>query len=387
MAREKTAAGDDGARGKITAFLDGAYAQAERLVAEGKIEAFARERLDAGLAEKILALKDIHHNGRGLALAFAALKAVKPDQDIRAYQKLHPGGFDARGHEEATLVPFLSSHKLHTATQSHFLTRRFADGEPYSRSRLIRTKPPIIGTLFLDAVCSMQESPKKAPAEAIACVLLAGMILERNKGDAVLAHPKNVTIQAALDFLEQHFTFPFDKPRDAGPRLVQLALFAIYECILASSKRYEGQKLGPLERLKAANRKSGTVGDVDVLLNGKPIEAVEVKFGEPITMAMVDGAIEKIESKDVRRYYILSTAGISSVADAEDISRRCKDFYRNYGCEIIVNGVLETIGYYLRLIGSTDEFISRYVEYVSKDKDLTFEHKQAWNVVTRPLPK
>jgi DNA (cytosine-5)-methyltransferase 1 len=374
---------DDGIRGKVNEILACTYAHAERLVKESGVEAFAREKLDAGLAEKVLALKDIHHNGRGLTLLFAALKAARPKQDIRAYQKLHPGGCDARGLEGATLVPFLGAHKLHTATESHFLTRRFADGEPYSRTRPIRTKPPLPGTLFLDLVCSMQEAPETASAEAIACVLLAGMIQERNKGDAVLAHPKNVTIQGALGFLRQHINFAFDKPRDAGPRLAQIALFAIYECVLGTSKRYQGHKLGSLERLKAANRKSGTVGDIDVLLDGKPIEAVEVKFGEPITLAMVDVAIEKIESKDVRRYYILSTAGVSE-PDGEKIAQRCKDFYHNYGCEIIVNGVLETIGYYLRLIGSTDEFIARYVEYVAKDKDLTFEHKQAWNAVTRP---
>ena len=383
MARKKAASGDDGTRDKLSAALDRIYAEAELLVKEKTVEVCARETLDAALAEKALALKDCHHNGRGLAFTLALFKMVRPEQDIRAYQKLHAGGYDARGLDESLFVPFLALKKLPAPTQSHFLTRRFADGEPYGRERLIRTQPKLIGILFLDIVCSMQEFPDKANAEVVARVLLAGMIQERNHGDVPLAHPRNVTIQAALDFLRKHFNFPFDKPRDAGPRLVQLAIFSIYECVLASSNRYEGQKLGPLERLKAANRKSGTVGDIDVLVGGKPIEAVEVKFDEPVTLATVNKAIEKIESKDVRRYYILSTAGIAEGED-EKVAIRCRDFYRDYGCEIIVNGVLETVGYYLRLIGSTDEFIARYVEHVASDKDLTFEHKLAWNAVTRP---
>lgn len=383
MARVNKSAADADTRAKLTSAQERLYAQAEALVKAGKLDEFAREKLDPEIAEKALALKDCRHHGRGLAAFLAIFKAIKPDQDIRAYQRIHDGGFDARGIESAVFLPFLGSKRLRSASGSHFLTRRFADGAPYSRERPIRTQKKLIGEVFLDIILAMQDEPKKANAEVIAVILIGGMIMERNQGDVPLTRPKGQPIQTVLKFLEDHINFPFEDSRDAGPRLAQLALYAIYECILPTSKRYEGCELVPLERLKAANRKSGTVGDVDVLKGAKPIEAVEAKFKDAITLEMVNEAIKKIETKDVKRYFILSTSGVVSDGEEDKITARCRDFYYGNGCEIIVNGVFETIRYYLRLIGSTDDFISRYVDLVAADKDLTYEHKQAWNLVTK----
>jgi DNA (cytosine-5)-methyltransferase 1 len=144
--------------------------------------------------------------------------------------------------------------------------------------------------------------------------------------------------------------------------------------------RYQGQVLAPLERLKAANRKSGSVGDVDVLKGDQPVESVEVKFGKPVSLVDVNEAIQKIKSKTVERYLILSTAGVES-SEVIEIEAKLKEFKRTNGCEIIVNGVLESIKYYLRLIRSSTDFVLKYTMLVEKDSDLGYEHRVAWNKV------
>jgi hypothetical protein len=95
--------------------------------------------------------------------------------------------------------------------------------------------------------------------------------------------------------------------------------------------------------MKAADRKSGAVGDIDILSGTEPIEAVEVKLGVAIRAEHVGEAMEKIKAAQVERYFILSTAGIDQ-SEAADIQKLQERFKLSNGCEIIVNGVLESGG-------------------------------------------
>jgi DNA (cytosine-5)-methyltransferase 1 len=163
-------------------------------------------------------------------------------------------------------------------------------------------------------------------------------------------------------------------------RLFLLAIHSIYECLVAQCRRYEGHSLFPINRPKTANRESRTVGDVDVLLGERTVEAVEIRVGMAADAYHVSDAIEKIMATDVRRYYILATGGIKR-EDEDEIAERIGAFYRSNGCEIIVNGIFETIRYYLRLVASVDDFMARYVDHLAKDDDLSYEHRTAWNEV------
>ncbi|MEM2111781.1 MAG: hypothetical protein QXX08_07885 [Candidatus Bathyarchaeia archaeon] len=53
-----------------------------------------------------------------------------------------------------------------------------------------------------------------------------------------------------------------------------------------------------------------------------------------------------------------------------------------HGCEIIVNGLILSIKYYLRLIGSTKGFLDKYNENlkleISSSSKIKKEHLQAW---------
>ena len=169
-----------------------------------------------------------------------------------------------------------------------------------------------------------------------------------------------------------------------SPRLPQLAMYAMYQCLVDSVLRYDGCDLEPLKRMKSADRKSGTVGDIVLLRSGLPAEAVETKLGEPITEMMVLQAIDKIRTATVDRYFILSTAGVRG-DEADVIRERCDAFRKSNGCEIIVNGVLETLRYYMRLIESQAEFVSRYAQLVEVDADPDYEHRVAWNELCHDL--
>ena len=128
------------------------------------------------------------------------------------------------------------------------------------------------------------------------------------------------------------------------------------------------------------NLKSGTVGDIDLWENGRPIEAVEIKYEIPVGIAHVSEAIQKVQTESVERYFILSTAKPDS-NEWDEVQKLISDFRKSNGCEIIVNGVYETIKYYLRLLKSTNEFVNAYTELLAIDEDINYEHKVAWNAI------
>lgn len=366
----------EGISGQVRQLLEEELPRAEALA---KSSASAQEAETLGpLGADVLALSQLRHHARGVALTLAATKAVVPAQDVRCHQVHHPGGFGARAVDHSATVPFLQAHALHHATDTHWLTRRLVE-QPYSREWVLKTVPKEAGPLLTRVVCGIEEAVSAEASRLAVRLLLSGMVFERERARVALTRPKGLTIQQTVRLLGRHF----DKRYSQGaPRLPQLALWALYHCMVGRLDRFRSATLEPLERMKSADRKSGTVGDIVVTdsSSGRPMEAVEVKHGIPLALRQVTDVVDKIRSSDVRRYYILSTAGILST-DADAIARACDALHRAHGCELIVNGVLDSLRYSLRLVPSPDEMLATYVDLVGTDRELGFEHREAWNRV------
>jgi DNA (cytosine-5)-methyltransferase 1 len=323
-------------------------------------------------------LSKIKHAARGIALTLAAYKATEPAQDIRLHKSEHEGGFSARSIDNAKTIPFLQSNSLYYNVETHWLSQTFSFAGPYLPDLILKTQPKAAGPLMLRVVNAIQAAADPVSfSKAVLQVIFFALIDERNRGNVALEKPQNLSIDQTILLLKAHFMHGYDKN---SPRLPQIAIYAIYQCIMSTMDRYKGLTLGPLERMKAANRKSGSVGDVDVNRGNQPFEAVEVKFQIGISREHVAEAIQKIKTVSVQRYLILSTSGVAD-GEADEIDKLSDGFRRSNGCEIIVNGVLDTIKYYLRLIDSPSSFINRYTAIVEVDLDLGYEHRLAWNAV------
>ena len=61
--------------------------------------------------------------------------------------------------------------------------------------------------------------------------------------------------------------------------------------------------------------------------------------------------------------------------DKSKINRIIKDIKSDHGCQVIVNGIIPTLSYYLRLISSIPQFIEKYQELVVSDTELKKIHK------------
>ena len=98
---------------------------------------------------------------------------------------------------------------------------------------------------------------------------------------------------------------------------------------------------------------------------------------------MVNDAYNKFKALGtVKRYYILSTITPSKELAAE-LKRTCDSIYNESGTQVICNGLMKTLNYYLRLLDNTDSFITNYVKNLQKDPELNYEHKISWNIIEK----
>ena len=140
-------------------------------------------------------------------------------------------------------------------------------------------------------------------------------------------------------------------------------------------RRYSGKALEPLEEHSAADSQTGAIGDIQIVEvdSGAIFEAVEVKHDVVIDMGVIHGIKKKIMDKNVDRYYVLTTH--RNCLPSPDLQAKILQLQALYRCQIIVNGVLPSIRYYLRLLGDPSEIFQCYVDLLRSDKTVVHEHR------------
>lgn len=131
----------------------------------------------------------------------------------------------------------------------------------------------------------------------------------------------------------------------------------------------------------SSDKSSRATGDIVIKdSNGNLYEVVEVKFDIPVGYIIIEDLYKKITSTKIQRYYVLSTKGTIE-NEKEFINAKFENIKFEHGCQIIVNGILNSIKYYLRLINNTDEFLNKYLKNLKLNTELNHEHKIAWNSI------
>lgn len=304
-------------------------------------------------------------------------KHLNPAQDIRKHQDSMPGGYSGRTFDTKYTIPFLKSVQFSAAAESGWLSRSFETKDEYTLSYPAAISPKELKTAFLTLLDRVQNN--KADAHNLLKYFFQGLILQRNKQKIDLAMPMGLTISKITDVLIKHFSYKYSS--DGAARLPTLAIHAIYQCLVKEAKRFDNKILLELESHTAADRRSGTIGDVQVNdQDGEPFEAVEVKHGIKIGLQHIREAYIKFSKTRVKRYYILSTSNI--LEEEEDlIKQEIEKIKGVHGCQVIANGINKSLLYYIRLLEEPSEFIKNYVVLIENDGALKFEHKEVWNKI------
>ena len=187
-----------------------------------------------------------------------------------------------------------------------------------------------------------------------------------------LAGSDEIMISTIIELLEKHFTEKYGT--HGGSKLPVIAFYAIYKYLLLDIGRYQGCILAPLGSHTASDRTSRSSGDIEVLKDGGVFEAVEIKLDKRVDITIARIAYEKIARFNPKRYYILSHVGIAK-KDRIEIEKLIIEIREIHGCQLIVNGLLYTLKYYLRLISSPKAFFNEYIRLVEMDDELKICHK------------
>jgi DNA (cytosine-5)-methyltransferase 1 len=184
----------------------------------------------------------------------------------------------------------------------------------------------------------------------------------------------------------KHFSHRY-KAKGAA-RLPVLAIYAIYSVMVEQVGRYNSTTLLPLQSHSAADERTGAVGDIEVAREDRSIfEALEIKHSIPITELLIDECARKIEGLGykVDRYYILTTH--SDCCPSPEMYKRLNQIGEQTGCQIVVNGVLPTIQYYLRLLTEPSLVFPKYLELLTDEAAIAHEHRIVWSkILTDLLP-
>ena len=200
-------------------------------------------------------------------------------------------------------------------------------------------------------------------------------------------HTETVTIEKIVDLLRHHFSHDYGVA--GASRLPVVAVYSAYE-MLMEIQRYEGKTLSPLKSHTTADTKSRgirAIGDIEVLDGNNFFEGVEIKHNIPISLGLVEDAYQKFAQTPVSRYYLLTTAE-PNVEDIDSVNDLVSEIHKQHGCEVIVNGILPSLKYYLRLLSSPQLFLEGYSRNLQLDfqqkAEIKETHLRYWETLLNP---
>lgn len=364
--------------------LETAYAEAASDALPVELSSQQREWAEA-IVEKAESQKAV------LAATLTSLvkKSVTPEQDIRLHKVEMPGGYSGRSFDTQYITKFLHEKmpRLAMKSGSGWLTRSIEQNHAFGVDFPGKIQDKVVKNAFLQIINDVEEN--EADPKLYLQEVFALLLRHAQAANIVFAPTPNagqVTIQNVIKALRQHF---FAKYVGAGAsRLPVLAIYSIY-AVSMKDEEYADKRLLPLKSHTTSDTKSSSLGDVEIVdSHDNFFEAVEVKHNISITPTLVEDALTKFQQLPLERYYLLTTASPNSVEE-QTIEGLVSQIRRQHGCEVIVNGVLPTIQYYLRRGKRTEAFLEAYTNAVQEDfaanTDLKETHLRRWNEILTEL--
>lgn len=364
----------------VIKFLEENYIYAENL---NDIENIGLNAEQIDMVKKIVEKEETFKGVFTVLLTSLVYKCLHPEQDVRLHQANMTNGYSGRTFDTKYITPFMKRKKfLGAMKESGWLTRSLEQNIPYDLNFPGKIQNKDVKTAFLNILNDIEEHCTD-PGKYVTAMMFYSIKYKKDKA-VYLINPiqkeTSITINEIIVFLDKHFNFKY---RSRGASILPVvALYSVYQCIVEELKRFDGKYLDKLASHNSSDRSSGETGDIVVRnkSDNTIYEVVEIKFNIPIDEIMIEDAYKKISDKSVQRYYILSTVepNEDKRTAIDEIICKIRD---EHGCQFIVNGILPTLKYYLRLLENTDIFIERYVKNLSDNSEINYEHKIAWNKI------
>ena len=319
-------------------------------------------------------------------------KIQTPTQDVRYHQRKLPNSYSGRGFDTRHITPFMKEKfRRFAMAESEWLTRSLEQPYSYTLDYEGKIRNKTVKNAFLQILNDIEENkadPKKY-LHAIFSALITLMEESQISFDFLkeTQHTETITIEKIVDLLNHHFSHDYGVA--GASRLPVVAVYSAYE-MLMEIQQYEGKTLSPLKSHTASDTKSHgirAIGDIEVMHENSFFEGVEIKHNIPISLGLVEDAYQKFAQTPVSRYYLLTTAE-PNVEDIDSVNDFVSEIHRQHGCEVIVNGILPSLKYYLRLLRSPQLFLENYSRNLQLDfqqkAEIKETHLRHWETLLNP---
>ena len=312
-------------------------------------------------------------------------KMKSPEQDIRYHQDQLQGGYSGRTLDTQYVTPFMKEHFRRIAMkEAGWLTRSLEQPYPYTLDYQGKIKNKHVRNAFLQILNDVEVN--HANPENYLVGLFIHLIRQRSRIQTLISKkthvPSEVSIDLVINRLRSHFFGSYSS--HGASKLPVIAIYSLYQIMVKELDRYNNKKLKALKSHLAADVRAGEIGDIEVIdKKNRFFEAMEIKLGKPITLEMIDDSYEKFKHTSVKRYYLLTTADpFIEEGEKKNSERVIEKIRKDHGCEVIINGVINSIKYYLRLIRKPENFIETYTKNLRYDAstgaEIKEEHLRAW---------
>ena len=301
------------------------------------------------------------------------------------------GGYSGRTFDTKYVTPFLKQKFPHFAmAESAWLTRSLEQPRPFNLNFPGKIRNKVLKTAFLRTLDRVEDDDSLAPKFLAAIMRL---MVETMAKDEILftkvEAPTDITIAKIIEAISQHIRHDYSKGVVGTARLPVLAIYSVYNLLIPDVRRYSGKTLAPLASHTSPDARSKSLGDIDVNNpDNSCFESVEIKHNKPITADMVYVAFRKIRNTNIDRYYILTTSE-PNFDDYESVMSEIEKYKKIHPCQIIVNGVIPSLKYYMRLISRPQDIIGEYTKWLEfeyqRASGIKREHLQVWQEIRQDV--
>ena len=321
-------------------------------------------------------------------------KIITPEQDIRVHMAKLENGYSARVLDTQVTTPFFKKYfPKYANKETAFLTKA-------TRAEIIWTleegkkmpfRSKILVEPFLNLMDAIQNQNLKLDNWLV--YIFAKLIILTKENQVVFDETIEtadfsdvLNINTVIGMLEQHFSTKLSS------RLPVIAIHAAYQQLFQTIKKYDDKILRPLN-VHTSSDKHG-FGDVEIWnKNDTPFEMIEVKHNVPIDRNLIFDVVKKSENTTSERYYVLTTYRNSFLNAEEEafINKFILKIKKERNIEVIANGIVNSLKYYLRFIDDYHQFLKTYTETLVADAQNSTEvkefHVKAWQEILKSYKK
>ncbi len=317
-------------------------------------------------------------------------KIISPEQDIRYHMAKFADGYSARVLDTKVTSSFFKKYfPKYANKETAFLTKatraeiiwNLTEGKklPFRSKKLVE---PFL--ILMDKIQNLSFDLK----DCLTYIFFRLQLLSKQHQavfDETLesANFSDVlNINSVLDMLTKHFSSKLSS------RLPVIAIYAAYIQLFKTVKRYEDKVLRPLNVHTSADKHG--YGDIEIWSdNETPFEMVEIKHNIAIDRNLIFDVAKKTENTSVKRYYVLTTYKGCFISQTEEdfINKLILKIKKERDLEVIPNGIVHSLKYYLRFVENYQEFIKTYTEELIRDAKNSTEvknyHIEIWQAILK----